>query len=297
MKQLIPPLLHHILATKRPNKEPQHNFSFIAEILAKLHIFYTPDIWHNLTVFVGENPTTMFTAHTDTVDQVLGTNQLELFNDTAGDMFVAVKDGGILGADCGAGMYVLLKMILAKKPGIYVFFSQEESGRIGSTHYTIPLKSITKCVSFDRKDTNSIITHQMNDRGCSQEFVDYFVENFPLTYNEDPTGSYTDSYSFFETIPECTNISTGVFHEHSKFESLNISFLQDLVSACIEFDWEKLPVNRDPKRLDDSDPYDQIEQFCWTQPNIVAKLLREYGVTITDLEDYLYYETAYENDI
>lgn len=210
----------------------------------------------------------MFTSHTDTVHSKLGTNELTIEDDMA-----SVKGGGVLGADCGSGMYIMFRMIMAGKPGVYIFFAQEEMGRVGSEAYSLAaleellfpskiattasarggggkdegkITSIQRCISFDRKGYDNLITHQMGEPGLSRDFIDHFEQNFPLAYKADDTGSFTDSYTFFGQIPECTNLSVGYFDQHSQKECQDLEFLELLVDACIEFDWEELPTKRDP---------------------------------------------------
>lgn len=290
-------ILKNILITKRPTNNPAFCLSYTTALLDACDIAYTVD--NNSNVTVDLEGTTCFTAHTDTVDNKLGTNKLQYKGKR-----VMVKGGGILGADCGSGMYVLIRMIMANVPGLYVFFSTEEQGRIGSSLYKMP-KHITKCVSFDRKGTDNLITHQMGERGCSGAFASAFIKGFSLPYVEDPTGSFTDSYSFFEFVPECVNLSVGYYDQHTKNESQDIEFIEDLVEACIAMDWEALPVERDPKAVDEYecrgwDDYffagdakklsptesQSIDDFVYEYPYVVADLLVEYGLTLDDLIRY-----------
>ena len=173
-------ILQDILSTKRPTNNPDYCLAYATKLLSNLGIHHTIDEHKNITVDLGG--TTCFTAHTDTVDNKLGKNILHIK-----DNIVRVKDGGILGADCGSGMYLLIRMIQAKTPALYVFFSTEEQGRIGSSRYRMP-EHITKCVSFDRKGTNNLITHQMGERGCSELFADAFIDAFGLPYVNDQIG-------------------------------------------------------------------------------------------------------------
>ena len=282
MEPVIPELLRTILATKRPTNNPSFNYNFTCKLLRDLLIYHHCDEHYNISVIIGDKPNTMFTAHTDTVDRTLGENNLEIENS-----YIFANPPSVLGADCGAGMYILIQMILANKPGLYVFFSQEEQGGIGSQQYQLPYKGITKCISFDRKGTDSLITHQMGEQGCSKEFAEYFTQNFPLPFKEDPTGVFTDSYTFFDSIPECVNLSVGYYQEHTKYEYLDLDFVLAMSQACIEFDWGKLPVG---ERTDEIPIYPNIdlEDFCWRHPDIVAAVLIDYGITIKDLEDYYY---------
>lgn len=57
---------------------------------------------------------------------------------------------------------------------------------------------------------------------------------------------WCDSAVFMDIIPECTNISVGYVNEHTFTERQDIEHLEKLVDACINTDWEGLPVKRDP---------------------------------------------------
>ena len=95
----------------------------------------------------------------------------------------------------------------------------------------------------------------MGERGCSDVFADAFIGSFGLPFVKDPTGSYTDSYSFFDSVPECVNLSVGYYDQHTKKETQDIVFLEQMATACIDLDWEALPAVRDPKTIvfDDQD--------------------------------------------
>jgi len=111
-------------------------------------------------------------------------------------------------------------------------------------------KDIKKVVSFDRKGEKSIITHQIYSRSCSDKFADalsneYNKLGFGLSMEKDKNGSATDSASFMDNVPECTNISVGYYNEHTNIEKQNISFLHKISEASILVNWENLPIERD----------------------------------------------------
>ena len=54
-------------------------------------------------------------------------------------------DATCLGADDGAGIYIMLRMIETKKPGLYVFHRGEERGGIGAK------ATVTKHAEFFKK--------------------------------------------------------------------------------------------------------------------------------------------------
>ncbi len=213
----------------------------------------TKDRFGNYYKIVGESPDVMFTSHLDTVS-VSGKTKIKLISRMKDSDEIISSDGTtILGADDKAGVTVMLYMMAHGIPGVYYLFVGEESGGIGSgkvadAFRSIPyLRGVRKCVSFDRKNYFSVITQQMYEECCSEEFADALCAELGkagLSMTPDPTGVFTDSANFIEHVPECTNVSVGYFNEHSRSEALNVSFLDRLAKACIRVNWAGLPVAR-----------------------------------------------------
>lgn len=213
----------------------------------------------NYYLVVGDNPTTMFACHLDT-----SCSEQEKVTHVQDEKFIRTNGKTILGADDKAGMTVILYMIEKKVPGIYYFFIGEEVGCVGSGDLAdqwVDLEmfnNITKIVSFDRRGTDSVITHQLYGRCCSDEFAAELSERLNntgmgLNMKMDDTGIMTDSAKFVDLVPECTNISVGYYKEHTVEEHQDIEFLQRLCKAVVSINWETLPVKRDPDVVDDSD--------------------------------------------
>jgi hypothetical protein len=214
---------------------------------------YIEDGLGNFYLKIGENPTTMFTCHLDTADTKQSVVRHNFF-----DNFIGTDGTSILGADDKAGMTVLLYMISKKIPGLYYFFIGEERGCIGSSRLAsvwnnLPIsEGITKCVSFDRRDVDSIIIEQFGGVCCSLVFAKELSNRlnsveYCFKYSPDPTGIFTDSAEFIELIPECTNISVGYYNEHTPSEKQDIDHLEKLCKAVCKIDWETLPINRNIK--------------------------------------------------
>lgn len=222
---------------------------------------YKTDQFGNFFIEIGQS-TTMFTCHLDTASF----NQEKVKHVQTGNMITS--DGTtILGADDKAGMTILLYMIEKQIPGLYYFFLGEEVGCIGSGKLsgewekTEFASRIKKVVSFDRRGTHSIITHQLGSRCCSEEFATELAIRLNtsgggLKMKLDDTGIFTDSAKFISIVPECTNISVGYYNEHTTRESQDIEFLQRLCKSVCQIDWETLPVVRNPE---DSD-YDLLDE-------------------------------------
>ena len=212
-----------------------------------LPIGHMSDGWGNFYLVIGHRPSTMFTCHLDTAD-----HQQKKVNHLIEENIIKTDGTSILGADDKAGMTLLLFMIQKKIPGLYYFFIGEERGCIGSrkaaaswqgTEFS---KYITKCISLDRRGTDSVITEQFGGRCCSEVFalaladsLNKVEENF--SYKPDPTGIYTDSAQFTGIIAECTNLSVGYYNEHSHSERQDIRHLEKLALSLCKVEWEALP--------------------------------------------------------
>ena len=192
---------------------------------------------------------TLFIAHVDTVHREVGANKIR----KTASMWYA--DGAPLGADDGAGCAMLMHLIHADVKGYYIFSQGEECGGIGAkyleqTNKTL-LAQFDRAIAFDRRGTDSIISHQGWGRCASDTFCQALADALNLhddnlMYAPDDTGVYTDTAEFVDIIPECTNISVGYNSEHSQQESLNIAHFQLLADAVLRVDWDKLPTDRDP---------------------------------------------------
>jgi len=200
----------------------------------------------------GTLPETAFTAHMDTASYGIPTRVVHGYKE---DGSIYNTASGILGADDKAGMTLLL--IMAHQlfiPGYYFLFVGEERGCVGSHDAAAQgdWSHLKRMISFDRRNYWDVITNQAGTDCCSQAFAEALAKelnayNENFKYKPDPTGAYTDSEAFIDLIPECTNISVGYFGAHGTNEEQDIMFLDLLVDALAEVDWESLPTVRDPK--------------------------------------------------
>ena len=202
----------------------------------------------NFYVKIGDSDV-MFTSHLDTAsDDMFDIEQFAY--ESAGDEIIHTGKKSILGADDRSGVALMLKMLHNRIPGLYYFFIGEERGSIGSKfvrenfHNIEHMTSLNKCISFDRSGIDSIITHQAGDTCCSDQFSSAILNEFNLSgmrMKKDPTGVWTDSATFMDVIPECTNISVGYYNEHSENEYQNMTFLNKLSDSVLRIDWNSLP--------------------------------------------------------
>jgi len=212
------------------------------------------DEFGNLFIKIGDSDV-MFTSHLDTATSA-NTPVNHVFD---GDI-IKTDGKSILGADDKAGVTIMLYMIKNNIPGLYYFFLGEEVGCVGSRKVASvqkenKIEGINKVISFDRRGTNSVITFQSGKRCCSDNFGKTLssqlnLQNESFRYESDPTGILTDSIQFISIYSECTNISVGYQSEHTFSETQNIEHLEKLAEACLKVDWNSLPVERDPSKVE-----------------------------------------------
>lgn len=206
------------------------------------------DKFGNLMLTVGEEkPTILWSAHTDSVHQDGGTQKIHLDGN-----FIRLHQtskSSCLGADDAAGCWILMQMIEAKVPGLYIFHYGEERGGVGSRAIADKtpevLDGIQAAIAFDRRGTNSVITHQ-GSRTCSDAFGRSMMAQLK-DYRLDEGGTFTDTKVYRELVPECTNLSVGYYSEHSPSERLDVDHLVRLRDQMIRIDPTRFVIERDPK--------------------------------------------------
>ena len=204
----------------------------------------------NYFLKIGQSKT-LFTCHLDTYCKTK-----EKVNHVIQGNLIGTDETTILGGDNKAGVTAILYLISQNVPGTYYFFIGEEpilsGGMFGSTELANNspdfLKQFDRAVAFDRKKKGSIISRQAAQICCSDEFVQALAKEFGskgVPMQDDKTGYYTDTGAFLELIPECTNISIGVWGEHTKKEFVDISYVETVAKAAAQVNWESLPVVRE----------------------------------------------------
>lgn len=257
MKTNIPRVLAELLRLRRPHGglgEKLAQNIVMREVMGNGHAI-VKDTHGNIQVRVGPANGIVFTAHLDTVHREDGEQVLFIISET-GEIVADGADGkaSVLGADDASGVYLLLEMIAAERPGTYLFFVGEEQGGIGSRAYVRDHSkfSANMVVSFDRRGTKDIITHQGGYRTASDKFATALgaaMNSLDAGFEYAPCagGLYTDSREFAELVPECTNIAVGYYNEHTVRESQDLDHLLRLRDVVVALDWAALPIDRVPE--------------------------------------------------
>ena len=266
----------------------------------------------------GTSSSTLFSCHTDMVCTQPNENfeNVLLYDATT----VTAQNRSQLGADDAVGIWLMLELIDANVPGLYIFHRDEEIGGQGSRYisnnYVALMKGVERAIAFDRKSTRSVITAQGCGVCCSTEFATALCSALGMDHIPDDTGVFTDTANYTEIIPECTNISAGYYREHTFDEHLDYRYALKLRDAVLKVEWDKLPTKRDPSVVDNMsnswwsprvtplkpkpqvkpslnelEEFDNVVDFIRARPFYVAQLLIDpYGMTLDELEyDYKLY--------
>lgn len=220
---------------------------------------YIKDGKGNLMYRVGKriDSRTVFSCHMDTVHH--NDEPLALLQNNQYIFAAKEKDWApsILGADDKVGVYIMIRMMEKMIPGLYIFHVGEENGGIGSKYIAsetpVIMDNVDRVIAFDRKDYESIITKQSAGMTASTTFADALAKQFAdmkifppkIAWKADRTGTFTDSSSYRNLVPECTNLSVGYFNQHSFNEHFDNEWLEKfLIPAILKVEWEKLPTER-----------------------------------------------------
>ena len=283
--------------------------AFCLRYLDTLPGVYTDAVGNRIGI-VGDNPTVLWSSHTDTVHKTDGMQLLTWGDNLLSLTEQADKKSNCLGADCTVGVWLMRKMYLAKKPGLYIWHADEEAGGSGSTYVSEKtpelLSGINYAIALDRRGENSVITHQFFGRCASQGFAEALAAKLGKEWAPDSHGTFTDTANYTTQVAECTNISVGYYDQHTPYETLNTAHAVALLKKLIALDVDSLPVLRDPsykeppttnytsssgyhrfqskyttEKLDD-DVEDMLD-VIWDNKLGLAKLLIEYGFTAHEL--------------
>lgn len=175
--------LYEILSYRRP-RGGMGEAAMIAKFIDCVPGMQSDAIGNRYVCIGDPDPDVMWSCHTDSVHREDGMQQITIEN---GFLKLAKGSGSsCLGADDGAGIWIMLEMIAHAVPGLYVFHYGEESGCIGSRHIvdTTPelVAGIRYAIAFDRADYTDVITHQITGRCCSDAFARSLAAQLPGKY-------------------------------------------------------------------------------------------------------------------
>lgn len=259
------------------------------------------DEFGNLYLKRGDQFAALWSCHVDTTHNRRGADRQPVRITTDNGRAIvaldraAMKAGNCLGADNGAGVFVLLEMYRANVPGTYVFHRDEESGCRGSRFIAQEREEFLrpfKCaIAFDRYGDSEIITHQLGARTASDDFAFSLGGQMPaLDLRPSSLGAFTDTESYAGLIPECTNVSCGYDHNHGPREILDLRYVMRLCEFATKLRPHDFEIARDPSEpfagfnwhtdqsATDGDDWIRLIKEC---PKESAEVLNDYGINVT----------------
>jgi hypothetical protein len=280
------------------------------------------DKFGNRYLTIGEErPSILWSSHTDSVHSKPGYQRIQV---TGNKIHLPKKtNSSCLGADDAAGNWIMIEMIKAKVPGLYVFHAAEEIGCKGSGGIANEtpkfLDGIKAAIAFDRRGCTSVITVQRS-RTASDVFARSVADQLPFGFKPDPTGVLTDTKIYMGIVPECSNISVGYESEHTVQETLDFQHLFELRDYMLKIDASKFVIERDPKvvsmpktkhynsggsmrsSLGDGGGFGMgrllrdmrlrdLQELVWKYPRQVAQFLDAMNVSVDELDDAIHFDT------
>jgi hypothetical protein len=276
------------------------------------------DGFGNRMITVGDSPTVCYSSHTDTVHLQPGKQPVRIGDDD----IMTLTDGSLsdcLGADDGAGIWLMLEMIRAGRPGLYIFHRGEECGGLGSQWIAAKTPEIFDgvdyAIAFDRMGYDSVITHQ-GEKTASETFAESFASEVGVNgLYPDDTGLFTDTANYNHLVRECSNVSVGYHKQHGPNESLDLRFLIRMRDGLLNFDHGNLIVDRE---LDDfgyaplpyygkepaygnyavdlDKPYERhdlsLQDAILDYPEVAEEILQAHGVTLDQFLQEVHYQTG-----
>lgn len=290
--------LLEILSWARPHDSSVER-AFCREYLDRIPGM-TADAFGNRMITIGANPRVLWSCHVDTV-AARGGHQDVYIDEHGIARLLNGKSGMSLGADDGAGIWIMLNMIEAARPGLYVFHRGEEQGCLGSDwiRRNTPelLEDLGAAIAFDREGFGDVITHQMARRTCSDAFATSLAAALNrldrgFRYAPDDTGVFTDTNEYAGIIPECTNLSVGYHGQHGPRETLDVAHCEKLLAALLRFDATSLVIERDPSVEEDDcwgwrghrDDQAAFADAIAEYPTVAARMLAQCGMNIDDFQ-------------
>jgi hypothetical protein len=256
----------------------------------------------NIYVTVGESKT-LFSCHIDTchsINESTGQPQEIQYDPNMEHIFLPKgTNSSCLGADDGAGIYIMLKMIQANIAGGYIFHTGEERGGLGAKevlkHHVDILKKYDRAIAFDRPNTDEVIITQGGTSCASANAGNALaaaLNKHGLDYKISTKGVFTDTKVYNTVIPECFNLGVGYMFQHTPDESLDYGHLKALLKACLSINWEALPVLRKLPKVE-ANPFQCIPKPKLSLPN-KAKQPSYYELDLPDNKLENVYDELFE---
>lgn len=214
---------------------------YICRQLEMHNIDYHIDGYGNILVTKGESEHyPCFCAHLDTVHQYKDGFNLYYATHDEHTYLYAEDDEKIrvgIGGDDKCGIFVCLHLLEVLPCVKVVFFSQEESGGIGSNNVNLEFFANCRFLGgIDRWNGSEFINRYSGDYTISKRMhntIKDIRKRYGLEYS---SGLFTDSFNVMERGIDisCFNLSCGYYAHHSSSEYVDVNELYNTCLVCEE---------------------------------------------------------------
>lgn len=238
--------IRQMLEYRRPRRSVTE-IDFIARYIDDIPGVYADEYENRLLISPGSK--ILISCHTDSVHRMDGMQAVQVSRKGIVSLAKGETVSNCLGADDCAGIYAALRMIEAGVKVTFIFHRDEECGGLGSAwlarKYPDWLAQFDVCLALDRRGTSNVIVQQSWSKCASDEFAIGLANQLGMQHKP-ADGIFTDSANYVDLIPECSNLSIGYQHEHSRYETLDLNYLEDVIRCLIAVDWDQVPIVREP---------------------------------------------------
>lgn len=297
------------------NNEKQMLVYIIDRLNEINNIQYEIDDIGNLLVTKGNTETfPCIVAHMDTVHdfksqytmKIMERNNRELVYGYATSFEKCVRVG--TGGDDKCGIYATIKMLQEFNNMKAVFFTQEETGLIGSGEINHDFfDNVGYIIQLDRWGRSDFICKDMGDHTVSEDFI-YNSLNVRLEYGYNITeGLITDSINLYQDYVgvSCINVSCGYYLHHTPKEYIDLNefwnslkFTKQLIHVLDEKKYECFPTYtsyydswngswNDDWKENDHEELNEKEKFetSYIEYTIINELEFQAGIELWNLDD------------
>jgi hypothetical protein len=234
---------------------------YLIDRLRELGLDFYIDATGNILVSKGKTAIyPCIVCHIDTVHDIHDDFNITIENKNERQIAWATtmnEETGI-GGDDKCGIFACLKMLRHFKNMKAVFFTQEETGLVGSSRIDHKwFKDVGYIIQLDRWGRSDLICIKGNHKTVSKEFLTN-VSPAAKKYGFSPeVGLITDSINLWNNNigVSCINVSCGYYQHHTSQESIDLNelwnailFTKDMIEALGEHKYPSKPSYKKPKQ-------------------------------------------------
>jgi hypothetical protein len=265
---ILPQICRHI---RGHNSVGEKNFlkNWLEPAFKKLGLEFTNDAFGNYYVQI-KGPQMERVLHVGHLDTVSSASNLKKYQKVIIDKdnfmtldhahYASLKGAdasmGVLGADDGSAIAVMLYLMANGVSGCFLLTKAEEIGCLGANYIVKNhpefLEKFDIALEVDRADTFELIAEQSTGKCASRGFTKTLADAIGMKHEHSDGGIITDLGNFNTLIKENVNLAAGYQHQHSSDEIQDMLYIEILAKQMAKLDYGSLVVSRKVTDLGDT---------------------------------------------